>query len=97
MTNSHSLVSLLSARKSSNNNNGTLNADHIPPKDSIRQAQKLIKNSDPQEVKNPQLYKLVDSIQNDNNGQNLIAMEVLGQNHRQAVTSGASNHPKMSR
>ncbi|XP_036418950.1 uncharacterized protein LOC118802510 [Colossoma macropomum] len=89
--------SLLSARKYSNNNNGTLNADHIPPKDSIRQAQKLIKHLDPQEVKNSQLYKLVDSIQNDNNGQNLIAMEVLGQNHRQALTSGPSNHSKMSR
>ncbi|KAI4893737.1 hypothetical protein NFI96_026669, partial [Prochilodus magdalenae] len=92
--------SLLSARRNSNNNNGTLNADHIPPKDSIRQAQKLIKNLDPQEqyaIKNPQLHKLIESIQNDNNGQNLIAMEVLGQDHRHALTSGSSSHSKMSR
>ncbi|KAI4890633.1 hypothetical protein NFI96_016962, partial [Prochilodus magdalenae] len=90
--------SLPSVQRNSNDNNRTLNADHIPPKDSIRQAQKLIKNMDPQfAIKNPQLYKLIDSIQNDNNGQDLIAMEVLGQDYRRALTSGSSSHSKRSR
>lgn len=47
--------------------------------------------------KNLELYKLISSIKTDNNGQNLIAMEVLGQDHKRALTTGPSDHSQMAR
>ncbi|CAM4573095.1 unnamed protein product [Leuciscus chuanchicus] len=92
--------SVQSARRSSKNNAGTLNTSHIPPKDSIRRALTFIEN--PNSVsefknKNPELHKLISSIKTDNNGQNLIAMEVLGQDHRRALTTGPSSRSQMAR
>ncbi|XP_034158338.2 uncharacterized protein LOC113528924 [Pangasianodon hypophthalmus] len=92
--------SVLSACKSSKNTTGTLNTSHIPPKDSIRQAQMFLENSNSvNEIKNknPEFYKLISSIKTDNNGQNLIAMEVLGQDHRRALTTGPSTRSQMAR
>ncbi|CAM4573302.1 unnamed protein product [Leuciscus chuanchicus] len=92
--------SVQSARRSSKNNTGTLNTSHIPPKDSIRLA--LTFKENPNSVsefknKNPELHKLISSIKTDNNGQNLIAMEVLGQDHRRALTTGPSSRSQMAR
>ncbi|KAK9976718.1 hypothetical protein ABG768_021923 [Culter alburnus] len=92
--------SVQSARRSSENNKGTLNTSHIPPKDSIRLAQTVIENSNSvSEIKNknPELYKMISSIKTDNNGLNLIAMEVLGQDHRRALTTGPSSRSQMAR
>ncbi|KAK9976688.1 hypothetical protein ABG768_021893 [Culter alburnus] len=89
-----------SALRSSENNKGTLNTSHIPPKDSIRLAQMVIENSNSvREIKNknPELYKLISSIKTDNNGLSLIAMEVLGQDHRRALTTGPSSRSQMAR
>jgi len=47
--------------------------------------------------KNPELNKLISSIKTDINGQNLIAMEVLGQDHRRALTTGPSSRSQMAR
>lgn len=97
---SFSLDSVQSARRSSKNNTGTLNTSHIPPKDSIRLAQMAIEDPNSgSEIKNknPELYKLISSIKTDNNGLNLIAMEVLGQDHRQALTTGPSSRSQMAR
>ncbi|XP_051987382.1 uncharacterized protein LOC127647274 [Xyrauchen texanus] len=92
--------SVLSARKSSKNTTGTLISSHIPSKDSIRQAQMFMENSNSVNEfknKNPELNKLINSIKTDNTGQHLIAMEVLGQDHRQALTTGPSNRSQMAR
>ncbi|XP_067449614.1 uncharacterized protein [Thunnus thynnus] len=88
---------LIDARQSKNNS-GTVNADHVPPKDSIRKAwertkdkpelQEQLKNS------NPKLYEMIESIKDDNNGRNLIAMEVLAKDHKRALTT-ASSHQAM--
>ncbi|XP_060768159.1 uncharacterized protein LOC132875403 [Neoarius graeffei] len=91
---------VLSARKSSKNTTGILNTSHIPPKDSIRQAWMFMENSGSVTEfrdKNLELYKLISSIKTDNNGQNLIAMEVLGQDHKRALTTGPSDRSQMAR
>lgn len=92
--------SVVSARRSSKNTTGTLNTIHIPPKDSIRLAESAIDNPDSvSELKNKNLplYKLISSIKTDSNGWNLIAMEVLGQDHRRALTTGPSSLSKTAR
>ncbi|XP_048010494.1 uncharacterized protein LOC125244454 [Megalobrama amblycephala] len=92
--------SVQSAQRSSKNNTATLNTSHIPPKDSIRLAQMAIEDPNSgSEIKNknPELYKLISSIKTDNNGLNLIAMEVLGQDHRQALTTGPSSRSQVAR
>ncbi|XP_042263836.1 uncharacterized protein LOC121895074 [Thunnus maccoyii] len=91
---------LIDARQSKNNR-GTVNADHVPSKDSIRKAwertkdkpelQEQLKNS------NPKLYEMIESIKDDNNGRNLIAMEVLVKDHKRALTMGASHQAKKCR
>ncbi|KAK2892403.1 hypothetical protein Q8A67_012391 [Cirrhinus molitorella] len=90
--------SVLSVRMSSKNTTGTLNTSHIPPKDSIRLAQTFIEKPNSEwKNKNPALYKLISSIKTDNNGWTLIAMEVLGQDHRRALTTGPSSRSQMAR
>ncbi|XP_016115651.1 uncharacterized protein [Sinocyclocheilus grahami] len=92
--------SVVSARRSGKNTTGTLNTSHIPPKDSIRLAESVIDN--PNSVsefknKNLPLYKLISNIKTDSNGWNLITMEVLGQDHRRALTTGPSSHSQKAR
>ncbi|KAG7314318.1 hypothetical protein KOW79_021621 [Hemibagrus wyckioides] len=91
---------VVSARKSSRNT-GTLSTSHIPPKDSIRQAQTFMETSDSAnnqlKSKNPGLYKLISSINTDISGQNLIAMEVLGLDHRRALTTGPNTSSQKAR
>ncbi|KAL1276653.1 hypothetical protein QQF64_036276 [Cirrhinus molitorella] len=90
--------SVLGVRMSSKNTTGTLNTSHIPPKDSIRLAQTFIEKPNSEwKNKNPALYKLISSIKTDNNGWTLIAMEVLGQDHRRALTTGPSSRSQMAR
>ncbi|XP_052409495.1 uncharacterized protein LOC127955908 [Carassius gibelio] len=92
--------SVVSARRSSKNTTGTLNTSHIPPKDSIRLAESAIDNPDSVsdlKNKNLPLYELISSIKTDSNGWNLIAMEVLGQDHRRALTTGPSSLSKTAR
>ncbi|KAI7793682.1 hypothetical protein IRJ41_025213, partial [Triplophysa rosa] len=93
-------TSVVSARRLSVNVIGALNTSHIPPKDSIRLAQMFLENpksASEFKKKSPELYKLISSIKSDNNGQNLIAMEVLGQDHIQALTTGPSSRSQMAR
>ncbi|XP_044206348.1 uncharacterized protein LOC122981723 isoform X1 [Thunnus albacares] len=87
--------------RGSENNSGTVNADHVPSKDSIRKAwertkdkpelQEQLKNS------NPKLYEMIENIKDDKNGLNLIAMEVLAKDHKRALTMGASHQAKKCR
>ncbi|KAL0194974.1 hypothetical protein M9458_008546, partial [Cirrhinus mrigala] len=89
---------VVSVRRSSKNTT-LLNTSHIPPKDSIRLAQTVIENPNSLSEfknKNPALYELISSIKTDNRW-NLIAMEVLGQDHRRALTTGPSSHSQMAR
>ncbi|RXN12430.1 hypothetical protein ROHU_010113 [Labeo rohita] len=91
--------SVVSVRRSSKNTT-PLHTSHIPPKDSIRLAQMVIENPNSLsefKSKNPVLYELISSIKTDDSGWNLIAMEVLGQDHRQALTTGPSSHSQMAR
>ena len=77
-----------------------MNADHIPSKDSIRKAWERTKDKpELQQLKNsnPKLYEMIESIKDDNNGRNLIAMEVLAKDHKRALTTGASQHSKKCR
>ncbi|XP_016328326.1 uncharacterized protein LOC107677803 [Sinocyclocheilus anshuiensis] len=92
--------SVVSAQRSSKNTTGTLNTSHIPPKDSIRLAESVIDNQNSVSKlknKNLPLYKLISSIKTDSNGWNLIAMEVLGQDHRRALTTGPSSRSQKAR
>ncbi|XP_056593358.1 uncharacterized protein LOC130412201 [Triplophysa dalaica] len=92
--------SVVTARRLSKNTTGTLNTSHIPPKDSIRLVQIFLENpksASEFKNKNLELYKLISSIKTDKNGQNLIGMEVLGQDHRQALTTGPSSRSQMAR
>ncbi|CAK6981995.1 uncharacterized protein LOC121895074 [Scomber scombrus] len=95
---------LLDARRSDNNNNNnsrTVNADHIPPKDSVRQAWERTKGKPELREQlrntNPKLYEMIKSIKDDNNGRNLVAMEVLAKDHRCALTTASSHYAKKSR
>lgn len=90
------LTSLKNARKCDDNNRGILNADHIPPKDAISKAWKRLSEDRPEQQEqfkntNPNLYEMIASIKDDNNGQSLIAMEVLAVDHRRALTTGRSH------
>ncbi|KAI7793445.1 hypothetical protein IRJ41_023817 [Triplophysa rosa] len=92
--------SVVSTRRLSINITGTLNTSHIPPKDSFRLAQTFVeesKSASEFKTKNTELYKLISSVKTDNNGQTLIAMEVLGQDHRQALTTGPTSRSQMAR
>ncbi|XP_066536390.1 uncharacterized protein [Hoplias malabaricus] len=90
--------SVISARKSINDQ--TLHTEHIPPKDSILQAQRLMSTTGNQKQcwgKNPELYKLIYSYQNDSDEGNLITMQVLDKDHSCTLMSEESKHLKMSR
>ncbi|KAF5880029.1 Protein translocase subunit SecA [Clarias magur] len=84
---------VLSARESRRSTGTTLDISYIPPKDSIRQALAIIESSasaNEFKIQNPELHKLINRIKTDNTGQSLVAMEVLGQDHRRALTTGTS-------
>ncbi|XP_028980887.2 uncharacterized protein LOC105009149 isoform X1 [Esox lucius] len=68
---------------------GIVEADQIPPKDSLKLARDhpQIENL---RQKNPKLYDMINSIESDPNGMNLLAMRVLKQHHRDALTTGSS-------
>ncbi|KAJ7996407.1 hypothetical protein DPEC_G00236760 [Dallia pectoralis] len=70
-------------------NRGIVVADHIPPKDSLKLARDHPQIEDLRQ-KNPKLYDLIDSVGSDPNGMNLVAMRVLTQHHRDALTTGTS-------
>ncbi|KAM9440454.1 uncharacterized protein Hap1MRO34_025693 [Clarias gariepinus] len=91
---------VLSARECRRSTTRTLDTSHIPPKDSIRRALEVIESSasvNEFKNKNPGLYKLISRIKTDNNGLSLIAMEVLGQDHRRALTTGPSSLSQAAR
>lgn len=80
------------ARKINNNANGTLNADHIPPLDSFNQSLTVLK-SHPDTLrrlknKNPALYEMITSKEEDKRGSNLVTMEVLVEDHKRVLTTG---------
>ncbi|CAK6983566.1 uncharacterized protein LOC122981724 [Scomber scombrus] len=91
---------LLDAR-TFDNNSGTVNADHIPHKDSVDQAWNRIKDKpelqEQLKNRNPKLYEMIEGIKDDNNGRNLIAMEVLAKDHQCVLTIGKNQHAKKSR
>ncbi|CAK6984368.1 uncharacterized protein LOC122981723 isoform X2, partial [Scomber scombrus] len=93
----------IGARRSDNNNNSsrTANADHIPPKNSVGQAWNRIKDKpelqEQLKNRNPKLYEMLEGIKDDNNGRNLVAMEVLAVDHRCALTTASSHYAKKSR
>ncbi|KAJ7987017.1 hypothetical protein DPEC_G00334400 [Dallia pectoralis] len=70
-------------------NRGIVVADHILPKDSLKLARDHPQMEDLRQ-RNPKLYDLIDSIGSDPNGMNLVAMRVLKQHHRDALTTGTS-------
>ena len=84
-----------------NDNSPQVNADHILPKDSVRQAWDRTKDKPKLQEKlkntNPKLYEMIESIKDDNNGRNLVAMEVLAVDHRFALTTGRSHYAQKSR
>ncbi|KAJ7987040.1 hypothetical protein DPEC_G00334640 [Dallia pectoralis] len=70
-------------------NRGIVVADHILPKDSLKLARDHPQIEDLRQ-RNQKLYNLIDSIGSDPNGMNLVAMRVLKQHHRDALTTGTS-------
>ncbi|KAF5896891.1 uncharacterized protein DAT39_013401, partial [Clarias magur] len=71
---------------------GVVEADHIPPKSCLRELCKLIKIN-PQmknslKTKNETFYKLVMSMNNDQNGRKQTCMNTLHWDHQRALTSG---------
>ncbi|XP_029564672.1 uncharacterized protein LOC115159260 isoform X2 [Salmo trutta] len=69
---------------------GIVEADHIPPKNSLKLARDQKSQMKNLQQKNPKLYDMINSIESDQNGGNLLTMRVLKQHHRIALTTGAS-------
>uniref|UniRef100_UPI0037E947D5 uncharacterized protein n=1 Tax=Semicossyphus pulcher TaxID=241346 RepID=UPI0037E947D5 len=90
-----------SNNRADNNSSGSVHADHIPPKDSINRALQKIKDRPElqQQLRNsnPALYSMIESIKEDNNGGNLVAMEVIAEDHRRALTTGRGHHVEKCR
>ncbi|MCI4376964.1 hypothetical protein PGIGA_G00197780 [Pangasianodon gigas] len=80
---------------------GVVEADHIPPKDSVNKLREFLKNNPAQkflfEEKHKELYKLVMSMENDKLGKQLICMNALHWDHQRALTSGNSTESQASR
>ncbi|CAL8285796.1 unnamed protein product [Lota lota] len=68
---------------------GYVEADHIPPLDSLRRAEQ-----DPEfwmlRQRNPALYDMVMSLRDDPHGRNLLTVQVSTQHHREALSTGNS-------
>ncbi|KAM9516901.1 uncharacterized protein ACWYII_044168 isoform 2-T2 [Salvelinus alpinus] len=69
---------------------GIMEADHIPPKSSLKLARDQKSQMKNLQQKNPKLYDMINSIVSDQNGENLLTMRVLKQHHRIALTTGNS-------
>ncbi|XP_064797117.1 uncharacterized protein LOC135517002 [Oncorhynchus masou masou] len=69
---------------------GIVEADHIPPKNSLKLARDQKSQMKNLQQKNPKLYDMINSIESDQNGGNLLTMRVLKQHHRNALTTGRS-------
>ncbi|MCJ8731143.1 hypothetical protein PDJAM_G00195850 [Pangasius djambal] len=80
---------------------GVVEADHIPPKDSVNKFREFLKNNPAEKLlfgeKHKELYKLVMSTENDKLGKQLICMNALHWDHQRALTSGNSAESKASR
>ncbi|CAL8291538.1 unnamed protein product [Gadus morhua 'NCC'] len=68
---------------------GFVEADHIPPLNSLKRAA-LEPEFEALEEINPALYGMVKSLENDPRGKNLFTVQVLKQNHMAALSSGNS-------
>ncbi|XP_029564674.1 uncharacterized protein LOC115159261 isoform X2 [Salmo trutta] len=69
---------------------GIVEVDHIPPKNSLKLARNQTSQMKNLQQKNPKLYDMINSIEADKKGGNLLTMRVLKQHHRIALTTGAS-------
>ncbi|CAB1318245.1 unnamed protein product [Coregonus sp. 'balchen'] len=56
---------------------GVVEADHIPPKSSLKQARDQQSQMKDLQQKNPKLYEMINSIGSDSNGENLPTMRLL--------------------
>ncbi|CAB1318032.1 unnamed protein product [Coregonus sp. 'balchen'] len=56
---------------------GVVEADHIPPKSSLKQARDQQSQMKDLQQKNPKLYDMINSIGSDSNGENLPTMRLL--------------------
>ncbi|XP_030639970.1 uncharacterized protein LOC115820499 [Chanos chanos] len=85
-----------SENNGNNNRKRTVNADHIPPKNSIKMAWQCIQaNPERREelkTQNPGLYNMLQSSENDQ-----LAMEVFKSHHMQALTTGRSKESTLCR
>ena len=75
---------------------GKMEADHIPPMDSLKRAKdepnfKALQNN------NRVLYDMVMSLETDPKGRNLLAMVVSTPHHRRALSTGSSKESKAAR
>nr|XP_046159659.1 uncharacterized protein LOC123998645 isoform X1 [Oncorhynchus gorbuscha] len=77
-------------------NEGITEADHIPPKDSLKKALNNVRLDRLLQV-NPRLHEMIMSLVNDPTGQKLLTMRVLYQDHRDALTTGSSKESKICR
>ncbi|XP_041934787.1 uncharacterized protein LOC121697358 [Alosa sapidissima] len=72
-----------------------VNADHIPPIDTIKKAFEEVKKDPEKEKelsrKNPKLYKMIEDVVEHPYGNSLLVMEVLTVHHIQALTTGNSH------
>ncbi|XP_071389119.1 uncharacterized protein [Centroberyx affinis] len=68
---------------------GYVEADHIPPLESLRRAEDQPEFDSLQHI-NPSLYNMVLSLRNDPRGENLLTVQVSTHHHRDALSTGAS-------
>ncbi|XP_064798343.1 uncharacterized protein LOC135517719 isoform X2 [Oncorhynchus masou masou] len=69
---------------------GIVEADHIPPKNSVKLARDQKSQMKNLQQNNLKFYDMINSIESDQNGGNLLTMRVLKQHHRNALTTGRS-------
>eukprot|EP00063_Salmo_salar_P074769 XP_014049604.1 PREDICTED: uncharacterized protein LOC106601777 [Salmo salar] len=77
-------------------NKGITEADHIPPKDSLKKALNDVRLDRLLQV-NPRLHEMIMSLDYDPTGRKLLTMRVLYQDHRDALTTGSSKESKICR
>ncbi|XP_029901024.1 uncharacterized protein LOC115354695 isoform X2 [Myripristis murdjan] len=82
--------------KGKDGDKGLVEADHIPPLDSVRRAAE-----EPLfwflRFRNPRLYDLVISLRDDPRGENLLTVQVLKHHHRDALSTGSSRVSREAR
>ncbi|KAK0133651.1 hypothetical protein N1851_030841 [Merluccius polli] len=75
---------------------GTMEADHIPPMDSLKRAENE-PNFNALQNSNKVLYDMVMSLKTDKDGSNLLVMEVSTPHHRVALSTGSSKESHAAR